>query len=79
MAFEDKFVEENTMHASTSISHMKKNKYKAAKADPTQTLGGFSHREKEDIYEGLQRETVAFQRFACIGGTVPVEVAMFNR
>ena len=35
MAFEDKFVEENTMGASTLISHMKKNKYKAAKADPT--------------------------------------------
>ena len=42
-------LDENTMQASTIMSQMKKNKYKAAKADPTQ-FGTFSHREQEEIY-----------------------------
>ena len=58
LAFDDKF-EENTMNAST-VKTSKKGKYKAAKADPIQHHGAFSHREPEDIYEGLKRESVFF-------------------
>ena len=80
MAFDTKFeLDDGTLKTSTQKSKMKKNKFKAAKADPTQQFNAFSPREPDDIYEGLQRESVSFQRFSCIGGTVPVEVAMFNR
>lgn len=60
--FDDRYEMSESMKTSTQrIQKMKKSKSsKTAKANPDQQYGTFSPREPDDLYEGLQRESVFF-------------------